>query len=345
MKNLIIHAGYGEGHKRAAQALEGFAGAECVDMLDFCSPAIKKTTVSTYTKMTQGGGLSWNILFSVSRNFFFRKVFDGLNFFIFRKFFKFIADTRPQNVIVTHPFALPFLAAQKRKLGFKVFVVVTDMRVHPWWVNNGVDLYFVAVPETADDLMRLGVDKAKIRCGFVSLRAPFWHNADRAELCKRIGVDDKPGILFVSSLRGRFPFLKELLPELAEKYNIFIIYGQNIELKNYLDGIKSTNLKYFNFYENIYDLVALSFLIVTKPGGLTSFEGLAQRKFFLFTHFIPGQEAANMKLLEKYGLGYYVRSREDFLRGVEEFAKKSSPTFEYPLKVEDIRPVLGRLIG
>jgi len=345
MKNLIIHAGYGEGHKRAAQALEGLAGAQCVDMLDFCSPAIKKSTVSAYLKMTRGEGLFWNLLFTASRNFFFRKSCDFINFFIFRKFFKFIEDARPQNVIVTHPFALPFLAVLKRKLGFKVFVVVTDMRVHPWWVNKEVDIYFAAVPETAADLMRLGIKKERIRCGFVSLRTPFWQNVDRKELCAKNGVDDRPGILFVSSVQGRFPFLKELLPELVKKYNIFIIYGKNIELKNYLDGIKLPNLKYFDFCENIYDLFALSFVIVTKPGGLTSFEGLAQRKFFLFTHFIPGQEEANMKLLEKYGLGYYARSKEDFLHYVDEFAKKNNTTFKYPLKVEDIRPVLERMIG
>ena len=345
MKNLIIHASYGEGHKRAAQALEGLAGAECVDMLDFCSPAIKESTISAYIRMTHGEGLFWNILFTVSRNFFFRKVCDLFNFFVFRKFFKFVEDARPQNVIATHPFALPFLAALKRKLGFNIFVVVTDMRVHPWWVNKEVDLYFVSVSETAADLMKFGIKKEKIRCGFVSLRAPFWQNPDRDELCKKNNVDNRPGILFVSLIRGRFPFLKELLPELAKKYNIFIIYGINTDIKAYLDNLKLPNLKYFDFCENIYDLFAMSFVIVTKPGGLTSFEGLAQRKFFLFTHFIPGQEEANMKLLEKYGLGYYARSKEDFLRYVDEFAKKNAASFNYPLKVEDIRPVLERLIG
>ena len=35
MKVFVVHASYGEGHKRAAQALDGVMDAKVIDLLDF----------------------------------------------------------------------------------------------------------------------------------------------------------------------------------------------------------------------------------------------------------------------------------------------------------------------
>ncbi|MCK5493223.1 MAG: hypothetical protein KAJ14_08945, partial [Candidatus Omnitrophica bacterium] len=119
---------------------------------------------------------------------------------------------------------------------------------------------------------------------------------------------------------------------------IFVIYGKNNELKQYLEKNRSSNLRAFSFYEEIWELFFLSSVIITKPGGLTIFEGIYNRKPFIFTHYIPGQEKENMDLLIKHGIAKFVRNESELIEAIKCFGKKSDDIRDnYPIKIEDIR--------
>jgi processive 1,2-diacylglycerol beta-glucosyltransferase len=51
--------------------------------------------------------------------------------------------------------------------------------------------------------------------------------------------------------------------------------------------------------------MAVSQVIIGKPGGLTISEGLAMNLFPIFITAIPGQESENVKALAARGIGIY----------------------------------------
>jgi len=344
-KVLVVHASYGEGHKRAAQALEGVCDAKWFDLLDFCHPWIKKFTTKAYLDMTRGKGAFWSLLFHSSKIKLGRQISDSFCDAVFYAFMRFLRAERPDVVITTHPFVTPLLLELKKEWDLKVIVVVTDIKVHPWWVYKDVDHYFAALEETRRDLLSQGVAEDKISSGFVPLRPSFWQAYDEAALRRKFGIDDRPCILFVSSIRGKFPLLKRLLDDLSKDYNLFIACGRNEKLKNQIEALNMPGVKAFGFTEEIWELIQCSFLLVSKPGGLTVFEGIACKKFFIFTHFIPGQEKDNMNMLIAYGVGAYPRKKNEFLSAVNRFYQmQTNKAYHYPLAAKDMRIQMAELI-
>jgi processive 1,2-diacylglycerol beta-glucosyltransferase len=57
--------------------------------------------------------------------------------------------------------------------------------------------------------------------------------------------------------------------------------------------------------------MAVSDLIITKPGGLTVSEVLSMELAPIFIFTVPGQEARNAAILKKYGIGVSPRSLKE----------------------------------
>lgn len=341
---LLIHAGFGEGHKRAALALQEFFSAPCKDLLDFCHPLLRRIYPALYVLVTNYLPFIWKALYYVTQK-------GGISFvtripiIIFFPFIAYLRKTKPQVIISTHFFPPPLIAFVKNEFDLKLITIVTDLGVHPLWVNECVDLYFTAFKETKNDLISLGVSQEKIISGYVSLREGFLEDLPEDNIRKKFALDLKQCILFMSSIRGRFPLIKEVLPQLIDKFNVFVIYGKNNKLKKYLETFNSPSLHFFSFYEEIWEFISLSSVIITKPGGLTSFEGMYKKKSFIFTHYIHGQEEINMKLLIKYGVARFVEDKDEFIETVNYFAAKSRELKDnYPIEVKDIRFKLKEII-
>ena len=344
-KVLLVHASFGEGHKRAATALQKSFHASCQDMLDFSPWIVKKIFSSGYITVSQRMPTFWKMIFHGTKNGRVQRGVEKLNRLLASQFLTYLRKTRPSFIVTTHFFPLYFIASIKQELPIKVIVVVTDLKAHPLWVNQCADMYCVATEDTKQSLMYYGVPAEKIVSGFVPLREGFLINLSEKDLRKKYSLDDKPCLLFMSSLRGRFPFLKQTLRSLKDHFNIFVIYGKNVRLKRYLSRLHYPSLRLFASHEAIWELFHLSSVIITKPGGLTIFEGLYKKKPFIFTHFIPGQEEENMELLDKYGIARYVTTRKEFVDAIYRFtAKEREPKSQYPLKVQDMRVALATIV-
>lgn len=345
-KIIIVYASFGEGHKRAAQALEGIVDGLSVDFLDFSYSFIKKFYSLSYLFISEYFPYIWQTLFFLAKKKFLYFLLNIFHKCIFFTFFKYLKENKPKAVIVTHFFPLSFITAVKDKLDLTLISVITDLRVHPLWVNKGVDYYFVALDKAKDDLLKMGITEKKIISGFVPLRQGFLTDTSREDLYQKFSFKPRPTLIFVSSLRGRFPFFKKATKILLKNFNIFVIYGRNKKLKKYLESLNSPDIKLFPFYENIWELISLSSVIITKPGGLTLFEGIYKKKPFIFTHYIPGQEKANMDLLIKYGIAKFVVNAEELIEAVDYFLRNSRELRKsYPLEIKSIDEPLKNLLS
>jgi len=344
-KILIVYASFGQGHKKAALALQSFLDSPCCDLLDYSHPFLRKIYSSGYTAASQYLPHFWQALFLAAKNNFFTFLLNKINKRIFSSFVKYIEQAKPEVIITTHFFPYNLIAGLKESHGIKLISVVTDLRAHSIWANKNVDYYFAPLEKTKSDLIAAGASAQKIISGYVPLREGFLQTLSLEGLRGKFRLDSKPCITFVSSSGGNFRFLKKSLKILLNDFYVFVIYGKNERLKNHLEKIDSPNLRLFPFYENIWELVSLSSVIITKPGGLTVFEGLYKKKPFIFTHYIPGQEKQNMDLLIKHKAARFANSAKELVDGVYYFTKNSSwISKDYPLKVKDIRFPLNSLI-
>ena len=302
---IVVYATCGEGHKKAAEALADRFCLPCLDFLDFTSPFVKRIYSAGYRFLVERFPFAWNIAFESSKTTAARAFLGILNSLLFVSFTKFLRDNKPGYIIATHFFPIQLVKRVKKKLGLKLLVVITDLGMHPLWADVCVDYYFVAMDITKRELISLGIDKDRIAITGLPLRAGFLDNVDGAEVRKSMSLDSKPAILILSSTQGNIYFLREMIDELSGDFNLIFICGNNKKTKSFLAAAGKSSVRFFEYYENIWELMEIASLVITKPGGLTVFESLHKRKYMIFTHFIPGQEEKNMEALKKLGAGFY----------------------------------------
>ena len=117
----------------------------------------------------------------------------------------------------------------------------------------------------------------------------------------------------------------EILEELDKVPNEFqtvVVTGRNEELRRELaarDRKHPTHI--LGFASNMHELMAVSDLVISKPGGLTSSEALAIGKPLFILNPIPGQEAANSDFLLEHGAAAKVNRMEDLPYRIEQLLK------------------------
>jgi len=311
MKILVIHATAGAGHKKAAEAVfhglqarEGF-DARLVDALDYTNPFFKRSYPSSYAFLVTRLSWAWGFFFGVldipwMQPFvhLVRRLYNGLNAQALQKF---LVQEKFDAVITTQFLSAEVCAYLKRrgKISSKVICVVTDFDVHRIWVNRGIDVYTAACEYTKDKLIALGVPSDKVFITGIPTDAKFAVHPDVIALKKKLGVKD--GILTVLIATGSFGMgpIEELMKELGN-YQLLIVCGHNHDLYEYLRPLAPPNTHVLGLVDNMDELMAVSDVMVTKPGGLSIAEALVKKLPMLFFSAIPGQETNNIKVLSSY---------------------------------------------
>ena len=70
-------------------------------------------------------------------------------------------------------------------------------------------------------------------------------------------------------------------------------------------------IKVLSFTNQVPELMSISSLVVTKPGGMTTTESLASHLPMLIINPIPGQEEENAEFLESKGVGIWIKKDTD----------------------------------
>jgi len=323
-KSIVVYASCGEGHRIAAGALSDEFDLPSVDILDFTFSFIKKFYASGYRFTVRYLSFIWKLLFLTAKSKPVMLFINRVNYLLFAHFYEFLSENRPELIIVTHFFPIYIVKILKKTFNTKLIVIITDIGVHPFWVDECVDYYFAAMDYTKDELKSLGVKENKIIAGGIPLRAGFKKKADTRRIREKIGLDSKETILLFSGAAGN-SFIKGVLKEFSDKFNFIVIYRYDNKLKSFLESNNSPSVRYFPYYSDIWELMDVSSFIVTKPGGLTVFECLYKRKRMVFTHFIWGQEKVNMDAAIKLGAGVYVPYYGNLIKAID--ALKNSGTF------------------
>jgi processive 1,2-diacylglycerol beta-glucosyltransferase len=316
MKIIIAHASAGAGHSKAAQAIynylkerRGDVNVDIVDILEKSSFFFRLSYRLGYSFLIRQAPLLWAAGFRITYLRPLRPLTRLIAFYFNRlntgKFCEFLIRENPDCIISTHFLPSEISAHLKinRKIKSKVVTVITDFGVHPFWVSGGTDLYIVASEFTRQQLVDEGVSVDIIKPLGIPVDARFLGEFNKNQLLARLNLSrNKFAILIVTGSFGTGP-IEEIVDILTGEVQIMVVCANNKRLFRRLSRKNYPGLRVFGFIDNIHELMAVSDLIITKPGGLGISEALVMDLFPVFIAPIPGQEAENIRILKKYGLG------------------------------------------
>jgi processive 1,2-diacylglycerol beta-glucosyltransferase len=139
--------------------------------------------------------------------------------------------------------------------------------------------------------------------------------------------------------------LEEIVDLLHRDIQLLVVCARNKRLYLRLKNKNYPAVKIFAFIDNTEELMAVSDVIVTKPGGLTIAELLAREIVPVFICAIPGQEEKNIQVLASYGIGREVNTAKqvkkivlDYKEHPEKMAKvqQGIRQLKKPLAVEEL---------
>ncbi len=351
MKILIVYASAGAGHKKAAEAIAEAFGAistssdyevSLVDSLDFTNRFFKWSYGKQYLTLVNRFPHVWGFFYYLFDNRLVYKLLRLPRRFVnainTRKFEKFICDNNPDIVISAHFMAnevISNLKCRKRITG-RLFCVVTDFRLHSFWVTPCVDLYFVATEKTKEDLMSRGVSPDKIHITGVPISPKFSLKQDKFQIREKLGIEKN--IFTVLIIGGGFGVgpVEELVSSIgviSGSIQLLIVCGYNKELFERVNRTVSRmniKAKAYGFVNNVDELMSASDVLVTKSGGLTTSEALAKILPAIFIKPIPGQETRNSAVLEGYKAAFVAKDINQVTKRVEELFK--DPEILYQMK-------------
>ena len=117
--------------------------------------------------------------------------------------------------------------------------------------------------------------------------------------------------------------LEAFIDNIKDEYQMVLIAGKNEDMKKEFEKIVAQknaeeNVFVQGFSTQIPELMSVSNLVVTKPGGLTSSESLVSGLPMVIINPIPGQEEQNAEFLVDAGIALWLKKKDDFNKEISE---------------------------
>jgi len=340
-KILIISSDTGGGHRSAAQALvagvqrfwQGESAVVRVIKAVEESHHITGRLVNLYNWVLRHRQGWMKYLYWVINRFrpetreFFHKRCVGYAHDLFEKWC-------PHIVVSVHPLTQHFFARVLRELDLAdqipLVTVVTDPCYGFWkgWACDDVSLYLVANEEARQQLIDYGVSAEKIKISGMPVHPKFREvdEKDAQQARRAFGLDPDKFTVFVNAGwigGGNIPqIFRELVRGELDVQAIFLA-GKNEELRREAEKLaKSAKfpVRVIGYSDEIERLMQSANVMVSKLGGLTTFEALACHLPIIADAVTPPmpQEAGTVRLLEKRGAGILLKRPADIVPTIRE---------------------------
>lgn len=333
MNILIFYASYGGGHLNAAKSIHEYIlnhyennHLELIDCMKYVNKTVEKVTTAAYREAAKKAPWVWGRIYSDSQKGPLAHLSTRSNKIMAIKLLKLLREKKPDLIISTHPFSSQMCSYLKRKgkITAKIATIMTDFAPHDQWLvgSDFTDYYFVANNKMKDYLIHKDIKDSKIFVTGIPLSNRFLQKYNRKEILDSYHLEDgKPNILFFGG--GEFGLGKsrtfEILDSLikaSSDMQIIAIAGKNEKMKAKFDEIVEKNkatkrVRVLSFTNQVPELMSISDLVITKPGGMTTTESLASGLPMIIMNPIPGQEEENAEFLENKGVGIWIKKDDD----------------------------------
>ena len=332
-KIMISYASYGGGHLSAAKNLKEYieknypdAEVFLFDCMKYINKTIEKVTTSAYNEMAKKAPWAWGKIYADSQKGPLAHLSSRSNKIMAIKLLKLLREKNADLIISTHPFGSQMCSYLKRKgkINSKIATIMTDFAPHDQWLvgSDFTDYFFVAHDKMKQYLINKNIPEKKIFSTGIPISTRFTKKYDKEKLLKEFNLQPgKQTILFFGG--GEYGLGKsktfnifENLIQSNENMQIIAISGKNPEMKKEFENIiekynKSNCVKLLSYTNKVPELMSISDLVVTKPGGLTTSESLASCLPMIIINPIPGQEKENAEFLENHGIAVWIKNSNE----------------------------------
>jgi len=321
MKIFITYASAGAGHQRASEAIYNYlrlnnknSELKLIDALQKSNILFRNTYSLGYAFIVSYAPWLWTAGFRITHIKLWRIVIKGVRFVVNRlntkNFAKFLSKENPDIIISTHflPSEVSAYLKRTKRINSKLITVITDFGIHPFWLSEGTDIYVVASNFSKRQLVSRGIEENKIKEFGIPIDLKFSEKYEKAALYNKFGLrQDKFTALITTGSFSIGP-IEKIVGLLYKDVQLLVVCAHNKRLYKNLKDKNYPGVSVFGFVDNVQELMAISDIIITKPGGLTISESLAMDLAPIFVTAIPGQETENIKVLAYNGIGIYVRN-------------------------------------
>ncbi len=331
-KVLLLYISEHSGHHCASIAIENALHALRPDIntininsFNYTNPILEKVINRAYMGVVKRTPEVWEYLYDnpkVLRST--QKLRQAIHRFNTGKLKALLDEYKPNAIVCTQAFPCGMIADYKKCLNLNVPLigVLTDYAPHSYWVYNNVDKYVVPSEESGRKLIDNGIDPHRVEAFGIPIDHKFQETLNADALRKKLGIDKKlPCVLIMGGTQGLGP-LKDvirLLDASSVDLQMIVASGTNKKLFRWLNSRRfKKKLIPLAYADNIDELMGISTVIMTKPGGITTAEALATGVPMLIISPLPGQEAMNTRFLLSEGVAVKAESPEDALILLEE---------------------------
>ncbi len=345
---LIFSFAYGSGHYIAGvalrQAMEEILPGWDIHHLDGILEShrrIDRITADMYLWFSRKGHIHWKLLYEnpLTRSRIMKLIMRlSLN----REMVERIRELQPHVILSTHFLSHQYAHVLKRKYGmqFKHYMVITDFEIHPIWIAEPTDKYFLPSRWSLKTIKGL----KKYAITGIPLRKQFWNPPDRETSRRYLGLGEGKPILFLNmGTHGVMPLRDavELVRRWGNRFRFLVVAGRNettySTFRRMLERGEMEG-KVYSFTEDIHHLMAASNLVITKAGGLTVAEMLAVGRAGIYYRSMPGQEEGNVRFIKEHGAGFEASN----LKQLETLLRNLTDNPEEIGKAEENAKKLGR---
>ena len=340
-KILIFYASYGGGHLSAANSIKDYLSnhyenidVELIDCMKYINKPIEKITTTAYNEMAKKAPWAWGKIYSDSQKGPLAHITTRSNQVFAIKLLRLLREKKPDLIISTHPFGSQMCSYLKRKgkITSKIATILTDFAPHDQWLvgSDYTDYFFVAHNKMKEYLISKNIPENKIFATGIPISNKFLETFNTSKILSSLGLKENlKTVLFFAG--GKFGLGKsrtlEIFNTLVNDFNniqVIAISGKNKKMYEDFNQIvkianKTNFIKLFEFVNNVPELMAVSDVVITKPGGLTTTESLVSGLPMIIINPIPGQEEENAQFLEHSNIGIWLKKQMNITETISNF--------------------------
>lgn len=325
-KILVVYARYGSGHKAIGEYVAKYieehnkkAEVKVLDITDYGN-FLGKISVKIMDWVCKTRPeflfdfcyeLMDHKISSLGHNTFSKKSYDN------EKLRKEICDFNPDITISSHFYGSNIITYYNdlKLINSKLYTIITDYRTHEWWTKNHKKEtgYIVGNEMVKEELVQRGIDAKKVHAFGLPLNINQINKLDdREKILKRYNLkgDKKIYLFFGGSTSGSMYYYDyfKTIAKLNLHADIIFISGKNNKLKakceDYVKSKKIKNIQVLGFSTDVFNLMKISDLVISKPGGATVTECLEMKVPMVLVPGLGGQEKYNARFMsrKKYGI-------------------------------------------
>ena len=333
---LIVSSDTGGGHRSAAAAI--VAGVQkSFEGEPYAVRVVRGVEESHYIAARLVGVYNWVLC---NKQHWMKYLYWGMNRFrpetsgfFNRRCLGYVQELlgrwRPDIVVSVHPLVQHIFAKALKELNLAdripLVSVVTDPGYGFWkgWACDDVNLYLVASEEARRQLTDYGVAPERIKILGMPIHPKFAFTDEGAarEARRAMGLDPEKFTVFLNAGRAGGGNTLKVFRELVRgELNVQAIFlaGKNRALRAMAESLAvqaAFRTKVVGYTAHVERLMSAANVMISKLGGLTTFESLACRVPIVadaITTPMP-QEAGTVKLILKHGAGVVLRHAIDIV--------------------------------